>query len=253
MRQFPPKLDNLVLEIRYDNGNLYFDRCGQCLSDVERECEGWLTRNTDAATGTMERLDRRFRVGFNNRKFDFSAQQASETDLEEIAEEASGIWRIIQANLGLDTFMRIGYRPVYLLATRDVDEAEDMLRSSELNVKVPDNLSQPSYDIKSRQTVIQFTKDSIEYRVKFGSITRHEAVNPSNILSGDPRALSERQREFRIEQLRQMAEYSGNPMYAVCLDVDCVTYEPEGASIVDYVLGQNETIKRDFLPILEKL
>ena len=252
MPTFEPKLESLVFEIRYDYGYLYFDRCGQCLLDIEKECEGWLTRNVDVATGTLERIDKRFRVGFNSIKFDFSAEQAFKTDLEDIVKEIAAVWKIIQINLDLDIFLRIGYRPVYLRATSDIDEADLFLKQSELNIKVPENLDQSGYDISTRQTVTHFIKNQIEYRVKFGSITRHEAVNPLNILQGDARALSKGQKQHRIEQLKQISEYSRNPMFAVCLDIDCVKYQPKSISIKDYILDKNRIIEEDFLPILEK-
>jgi len=251
--EFKPNLDNIILEIRYEGGHLYFDRCGQCLLDIENECPGWLTRSADVNTGTIERIEKQYRVGFNHMKFDFTARQAFKTDLDEIAAEMSKVWRIVQANLSVDVFVRIGYRALYLLAAESVEKAESQLRNSTLNVSIPESLESPKYDIRTRQTTTAFVKDGIEYRVQLGSITRYESVDPSNILSGDPRALSQRQKEYRLTQLKQMAEYSGNPMYAIALDIDCAEFNPSKISVVDYVMDRNDVISEDFLPVLEEL
>ena len=53
--------------------------------------------------------------------------------------------------------------------------------------------------------------------------------------------------------MKQLKEYSANPMYAVMLDIDCVTYNPERVSAGEYIKKQIDVVRNDFLPILEKL
>lgn len=253
MKKFPPILDTLIFEIRYASGHRYFDRCGQTLLDIERECEGWLGIAADPQTGTLERADKNFRVGFSNSKFDFTTGKANKEELAEVAKEASIIWKIIKANLGMDEFLRVGCRLKYLMAMRSIDQAEKALRKSELNIKLPDSFHNSGYSVKSRKVVTVLIQDEVEYRIELESLTRTESVHPSGILSVDPRLLSKKQDKARVEQLRQLKEYSVDPMYAVSLDVDCVQFKPKTVAIEKYILEKSQIVKKDFLPILEKL
>ena len=122
----PPLLDFVAFEIRYGSGHLYFDRCGQCLLDTERECLGWTPISADIQSGRLENPSKSLYAGFNNQRFNFTAQKASKLAMSEIAKEISCLWNIIQANLGLDEFVRIGFRLNYLLATESIDEADKL-------------------------------------------------------------------------------------------------------------------------------
>ena len=208
MKNILPRMDNLNFQITYTFGQLYFDRCGQCLIDIERACEGWLTTSVDQLTGAMERPDKSFILNFNNSQFTFSAQKAFKVDIKDIAKEVSGLWKIIQANLGLDEILRIGCRINYLLATESIDASEKRLKKSDLNVKIPDSLTEAGYTIKNRNIVTVLNKAGMEYRVHLTGITRYEAMNPDTIIKTEPRLLSEKQDKFRIARIKQMADYS---------------------------------------------
>jgi len=153
MKKFLHRLDSLVFQIKYASGYLYFDRCGQCLLDIEREREGWLSTSADIQTGKLERPDKNFRVAFSPNKFDFTAQKAYDQQLNEIAKETSELWKIIKANLGLEEFLRVGYRLSYLLPTNSIDQAENLIKKAKINITMPDEYRDAGYTIKSRQIV----------------------------------------------------------------------------------------------------
>ena len=253
MEKFRPILDTFIFEIRYGFGQLYFDRCGQTLFDIERECEGWITIAADPQTGTLERPDKNYRVAFNNHKFDFTAESAHKEEFPEIAKEASTIWKIIQANLGLDEFIRVGCRFQFLKAMNSIEQAEKALRKSQLNINLPENVNDSGYNVKSRKIVTILIKDEAEFRIQLEGITRMQSVDPSRVLVADPRMLSKKQNKARIERLRQLSEYTTDPMYAVKLDVDCACYEPETVNVKAYILEKSEIVRKDFFPILERL
>jgi hypothetical protein len=121
MKNFPIILDTVAFQIRYGSGHLYYDRCGQCLLDIEQACDGWLTISADINSGRLERPDKSFNVGFNNSSFDFVAQKANNIDFKEFAQEVSLIWKIVQANLGLNEFLRVGCRFQYLKAYESIE------------------------------------------------------------------------------------------------------------------------------------
>lgn len=249
----PPTLDYTSFEIRYGSGHLYFDRCGQCLLDIGRECPGWTPVAVDIQTGILENPGKSLRASFNDHLFAFTAEKASRLEIAEIAKEIYGLWKIIQANLGLDEFIRIGVRLNYLLPTESIEEADRRLKPSEFNLVIPQWLLSDGYNIKNRQIIVVLVKDGTEYRIELAGVTRYEGLTPSDLVRTDPRLLSRRQSEFRIAKLRQMAQYSSNPMFAVNLNVDCVRFNPETLSVEEFILKQAQVVDQTFLPILRKL
>jgi hypothetical protein len=96
-------------------------------------------------------------------------------------------------------------------------------------------------------------KDSTEYRLELVAVTRHEGLEPPDLIRTDPRLLSKKQKEFRIAKLKQMMEYSANPMFAVTLNIDCARFDVVKPLVDKFILEQVNVTKRTFLPFFEKL
>jgi hypothetical protein len=248
-----PLFDSISFEIKYGSGHLYFDRCGQCMLDIEREYPGWIATVVNVQTGRLENATKSLYANFSHERFNFTAEKPSRLGIKEIAKEVISLWTAIQANLGLDEFIRIGLRPHYLLATESLDEAEKRLSRSKINLLIPDSLLKEGYIVKNRNLVVIFDKGGTEYRVELNAVTRHEGLPPPDLVRTDPRLLSQRQKDFRLARMKQMAEYSANPMFAVNLNVDCVKFNPETLSVEEFILKENETVEKDFLPFLGEL
>jgi hypothetical protein len=246
-------LDYAAFAIRYGAGHLYLDRCGQCLLDIERKCPGWGLASVDLQAGRVQNPSKDMYADFNNSQFNFMAAKTDARDMGEIAQEISNLWTIVQANLALYEFVRMGFRLNFMLPVSSIEEGEALLRRSEINVKVPQALENSGHSIKNRQIILVLLKNSIEYRLELAVVTRHEGMEPSALIKEDPRALSKGQREFRLAKIKQLAEYSANPMFAVSLNVDCARYDVETPLVEEFILEQALTVKKDFLPILERI
>jgi hypothetical protein len=253
MKKFPVVMDSLHFEIRYAYGNLYFDRCGQCLNDIERNCEGWRVTTADPSGAILEHPDNSFSIQFNNERFVFSSQKSSRLEIKAIAREANTAWKIIEANLGLEEYLRQGCRIFYIVGTESLEYAEKLLEKAELNVQIPKKITEAEFKRKNLNITTVLTRENYEYRVQVMTITRYEAMNPDNLIRSDPRFLSSKQEQIRKAKLKQLAEYSSNPMYAISLDVDCYQAQPEKISIEDFIIEQSDIVKTYFLPIMEKL
>ena len=134
-----------------------------------------------------------------------------------------------------------------------LDESEKLIENSRLNVSIPEQLKEPYYDLNIRQVITIFEKENIEYRVELKGVTRSHAIDSTSLYKARPETLSRNQRKYRLQKIKQLAEYSSDPMYAVMLDIDCVKYNPEQISLGEYIKEQTELVRQDFLPILEKL
>jgi len=54
MKKIQPTFDYAAFEIRYASGDLFFDRCGQALLDIDRKCSGWNMTSVSLQTGALE-------------------------------------------------------------------------------------------------------------------------------------------------------------------------------------------------------
>ncbi|MBU4185225.1 MAG: hypothetical protein KKC23_03335, partial [Proteobacteria bacterium] len=156
MRELPI-LKTLVFEIRYSSGHLYYDRCGQTLQDIENNLVGWVGGIPDINTGSLQRIDKEYNASFGGIKYDFTANNAGKEETEIIAKDISSLWRIIQANLGMEDFVRVGCRFYYLIPTESTEEAEDRLKASELTIKFPESFFQNDNKIKNRHIITVIT------------------------------------------------------------------------------------------------
>ena len=246
-------LDLLIFEIRYSYGNLYWDRCGQTVLDIETQCDGWFSARDDKNVGRLENPEKRMTLIFTESSINLATKKPENLDNDIIAEEALKSWKIIRANLGLEEYDSVGCRFHFLKPTNSVDESEVLIEKSELNVRIPDHVKELDYDLNIRQVIAIFEKEDMEYRVELKGITRSEGIDPAGLLSIRPKAMPKRQKEYRLQKMKQLAEYSVDPMYAVMLDIDCVKYNPEQISVGEYINKQIDVVRKDFLPILEKL
>jgi hypothetical protein len=243
-------LDNLIIEIRYSFGHLYWDRCGQTISDIETQCDGWFAVRDEKNIGRLENPERKMILTFNDMSLNFSIKKPKKSDEDLFAEEVQKIWKIIRANFGLEEFDRLGCRLHFLRPTKSTDESENLMKKSDLNITVPSYLD---YNLILRHLIGIFKKDDFEYRVELRGVTRSEGIDPTNLFHGRPEAMSKNQKKYRMLKIKQLAEYSANPMYAVMLDIDCVKYEPEQVQLGEFFKKQIDLVRKDFLSILEKL
>ena len=253
MQKFNCFLDLLVFEIRYSFGHLYWDRCGQTILDIETGCNGWFSVRDEKNVGRLENPEKGITLIFNDNLFNFSISKPNTANLDEIKRDLSKTWKIVRANFGLEEYDRLACRFYYLKPTKSIEESEKLLEKSELNIVVPDSLNDAQYDLNVRHMIGIFQKKGMEYRVELKGITRAEGVNPSTLVAKRPSAMSRRQNEYRLAKLKQLSDYSKNPMYAVMLDIDCVKVNPDSISTTDFINEQIEIAENHFLPIVEGL
>jgi hypothetical protein len=251
MKSYKIFLDLLSFEIRYPLGQLYWDRCGQTILDIKMLGSNWIGDVTDNATCRLEKLNKDMVLNFNSKMFHISAKK-QDLDNDDIIDEANMIWKIISSNFGINEYDRVGARFQFLKPTKSIEESEHFINKSELNVTVPSYFS-PEYKLSVRQVTTIFEKEEMEYRIELKGITRTEGIDPSGLFITRPKNMSKNQKLYQIDRLKKISEYSGNPMYGVMLDIDCVLYNPQRISIIEFIKNQKLIVKKDFLPILEAL
>jgi hypothetical protein len=252
MQKLDVVLESIVFEIRFGDGHLYFDRCGACLLDIERECSGWTVAQGAQNSGTVIYPAGYSTAIFNNSHFVYSVTKAFKRDLDDMGKEASKLWKIVQANLGIEELVRVGCRIIYYIPCLSIEEAERRLEKSKINLQLPDNIL-PNFRVKSRQVVATFENGDFGYRIDLKCVTRVDGLQPSQLLASDPKFLSSKQKEARIAQLKAREEYIAEPMYSIDLDVDCFEVTPQNISVEKFMSEQFSIVQNNFAPFLRSL
>ena len=121
----------LVFELRYDRGELYWDRSGRIARALAVQ-EGWILQSIDANGCHIWNEDKNLVFSFSPTKLDLSQSQSR--DLEEllphgefgaIAEEFS---EEVVKTLELKSFPRMGFRVLTLYETDSIDDATPLIR-----------------------------------------------------------------------------------------------------------------------------
>jgi len=246
MSAFDIELHNVSFEVRFGDGFLYLDKCGQTLLDITRVHKQWVVTDVNVQGGSLDRYDTACKIIFSSDKFNFIAPKAQTQSIEEISSEASTVWKFVKNNLGISDILRVGTRFIYLLPTKSNEHSESLLSRCKLNIDIPDDLLKNGFSVKTRNITTILQKDSYEYRINLGGVARYESVEPDALATKDPRFLSKNQREARLSQLKNLSRYKSDPMFAVQLDVDCFSELIELESVKDEILCQARIVK-DFL------
>jgi hypothetical protein len=239
--------DLLSFEVRFSNGHLYWDRCGQTLLDIEKLGTGWYSAFDGKHSGRIENIEKDILVTFGFNIFNVQIKKPDESNIDSLIDEIKNCWKIVKANFGLDTFDRIGCRLHFMIPTKSFEETEEIIKSLNLNLSVPDKMIDLGYKLKIRHIIGVFEKDQIEHRIEIKSVVRNEGINPADLFKGDPRAMSKRQREYRNLKLKQISQYNANPMYGLMLDIDNVQYDPDNINVSGFINTQIEIVNNDFL------
>jgi hypothetical protein len=250
---FEPFLDQLHMEIRYEEGFTYLDRCGQTLIDIERQCPGWVAGDATPQSGGITHPVNRQSATFNTSFFSFSASRPS--NAETAITSAMKVWEIIRVNLGVTYGNRLGCRFQFLRASNSAEEAEKLIQSSPFNVAVPAAMLE-NRKVTVRHPMVMLKDDQVEYRLELNGVHRFENPPLPSIAAQDPRRLSRGHRQAREDFLKQRHTYSRNPAYGVIFDVDCAMYEL--SNITSAVISTTcevlaDVVFEDFYPIIKGL
>ena len=246
-------LDSVVFEIRYAFGYYFLDRCGQIMLDIERELEGWINNGIEGAVAKFENPFHQFTATINIEKFVFMSDHPDKQHPEQTTKSAKDLWKIIQGNLSVNEFHRVGLRLKYLAAHPKLEDAEAKTASIQLGINAFNEIIKGGFKPTQRQVFQVLEYEDTQYRVGIQPLTRSQAVDPRNIINKPSKLLPRHQREAREEQNRRLAEYSANPKYCVEFDIDCAQLDPNEIHVSSYITKQTEVVNSYFLPVFESI
>jgi len=236
-----PKLLQRILEIRYNRGWRFFDRCGEILYIFEQLLptetgKTWLADDIGPAGAKVKCPELDVDLTFSAQMLHIEQSPAEELfDLEHLGRV---VYATIAARLDLREVTRMGFRQIWLVGTDSIEEAEH-----QSIVRAPCSGGWPVLDndaIRSRSVEVVTTYESHDHDrgVRFAMRPGFKLDAPLHIdsrLRQPPRSLPEGQREALIQQLRRRKQLETGPQAGVLVDVDYYLTNPKDMSVQSFL------------------
>ncbi|HEX9975356.1 MAG TPA: hypothetical protein VGD14_25110, partial [bacterium] len=119
-------IHKLVYEVRYKFGYTYFDRCGRTINRIMKEQPEWIlfANEPNPQKAPLINTKNRSVFNFSALKYDLALEHEigneaalTKNNIKEFQENADYLSKVINDELGLQEFTRIGFRIWYLIGT----------------------------------------------------------------------------------------------------------------------------------------
>lgn len=119
------KLNRVILELRYDHGYLYLDRCGKTyLKILEKNLE-WKFIQASPEITFLQNKERNMELHFNHLNIHFVQEEVE--NLNQFKVNTSKIIPIITTELEIKTFKRIGNRYWFIFPVENIEKGEKLI------------------------------------------------------------------------------------------------------------------------------
>lgn len=246
-----PILQQVVFELRYDGGFGYLDVCGSIINKLLAEQPQWQVedRGIGPQNAPLLNIETGAVLNFSSRKMDISlhmpadGEALSDPDIEALAQDVRYVHALLQDQLGLQTYSRIGYREWLLFGGKDSADCENWL--TQLGLYRIDPILAKSYSssLQSAAMVVVMAGTDRLFRISFSGVERLATIDfGSRVLSVSPRALPKGQREKLLEIEMVKRRVRQRPTWAAMIDVDTYLEEPEAVEPFDFVMSSHQQV-----------
>ena len=244
-----PVVHKLVFELCYDHGYTYLDRCGATLNSIMRERPHWIMG--DAAVSPqgapLMNTNNNSEFHFSSLSMAFSIEQGLgmntvlEDQLQSFFEEIEPVSGIVQAELGLTTFTRIGLRTWYLFGCDNKEEAEKWIEDLDC-FRVSPKLSEAFHGTLNAAGFSAVIDGGDRcFRLAVHGVERSFTLNMGKEITNiSPRRLSKDQQAYALEKLKTRKEHTHRPHFAAMIDIDAYQEMPTRVEPSDFAISSFE-------------
>jgi hypothetical protein len=248
-----------VFELRYDFGQIYWDRAGRIAKTILAEQEEWDFNAIDPNRCQLVRRDANMAFSFGPEKLDLSQTQSAEVEnlepLHEFSSIAEKSAEVVAHNLEIDSFPRIGFRAWLLYPAADRDQSYEFVRNLSLfriHPAVTDALGTPSE--VSHRLVVERPRHML--RIAVAPFEQQVDLPPSVFRAARAKAkdLPRNQRQVRIDKHKAEKKIGHYPQFGVLLDFDAYIEDPaypNDVSVSDFIADSFEDFQNTREVVLE--
>lgn len=245
----------LIFELRYECGELYWDRCGR-IARTLAHVKGWAVQSVDVNGCHIRNEDLNLVFTYSPAKLDLTQSQSKDVsnllshgEFAAIAEEFSET--VVRA-LEVDTFPRIGFRVWTLYETQSVEDATQRIGKMSFfrPCKELIGLGEPSH--LSFGVVVDRPRQKIRIAVTPFEQQIHLAPSVIAAARAEARKHWKEQRSVRIQKMKAQKAIKAYPSVGLMIDLDSYIEEvpyPDELSVGTFV----EEAAKDFDLICETI
>ena len=232
-----------VYELRFDFGQVYWDRAGRIAREILTERDEWDFDRIDINNCQLAHRDLNLAFNFGHAKLDLNQTQTVDVEslleVGEFSTLAETFTATVVNNLELEFFPRIGFRVWHLYPSSDREQSHKMVRDLKL-FSLDSALSTTIGEMSevSHRLVVDRQKHML--RIAVAPFEQQVELPPSLIRAAKIQAKREPrgQRQKRIDAMKAKKRIEHYPHFGVLLDLDAYIEDPpypDDLSISDFI------------------
>lgn len=231
-----------VLELRYESGELYWDRAGRIAREIVAT-EGWGLETIDGNACRVSLPEKNVSFSFGAGKLDLSQTQSKEVlelmPAEEFGATADSLAGIVTKALEVNFFPRIGFRAWTLFPTSDREDSYRVAKNLRLFRTDPESQGALG-DIS--EVGYRLTVERADHMLRIAMSPFEQLVElPVSVMqAARARARDHRrhQRQIMFDKMKAEKVVKNYPQFGLLLDLDAFIEEPpcpDQLSVSDFV------------------
>ncbi|MCK4765891.1 MAG: hypothetical protein KAW12_27065 [Candidatus Aminicenantes bacterium] len=222
-------LSKVVLELKYDEGHLYWDKCGETIFDIQKKFPGWKWNGTSTELAKLKNLNKNIELEFNFSYIRFTQNEVD--NLKRFKESTRLIAPLIAGKFKIKKFKRIGNRYQYVLPLENQDQGKKIVHDSPLVDIAEEKLALFGKNSKKFSFVVYIENENLHYRIELVGVER---VELSKNIKLDERF---------------------NPRYGLRVDVDIANIneiELSSFNISDFIQKNKKFLENNLVDLIQK-
>lgn len=165
-------LNRVILELRYSDGHLYWDRCGATLIEIEKEFPEWHWERGHEDIGFLINPKRNMELSFNYGRIVFVQNEVE--NLNQFKEATDKITLLVVKTLEIKKFKRVGNRFQFVYPLETKEQGKQIIQKSQF-IQIPkDKLTIFGEKADKIAFVVVLECNNLHYRIELESIERAE-------------------------------------------------------------------------------
>jgi hypothetical protein len=241
-----------VYELRFEFGQVYWDRAGRVAKEILSERDEWDFDAIDINRCQLAHRDMNLAFNFGPAKLDLSQTQSADVEtllqIGEFGELAEFLTSTVVKHLELEFFPRIGFRVWHLYPSTDREQSREMVRNLQL-FSLDSALSDTIGELSDVSHRLVADRQKHMLRVAVAPFEQQVNLSPSLIRAAKVKAHKEatdkqrhsgieKRRRILIDKMKAKKKIEHYPQFGVLLDLDAYIEDPpypDNISISDFV------------------
>lgn len=163
-------LNRAILELKYNEGFLYWDNCGATILEIKKNHPDWQWNRTSTELSVFRNIKRKMELVFNIHHIRFIQDEVE--NLNQFKKAVSKIAPIITQKLKIEKFSRVGNRFLYIYPLENTDKGKEIIKKIEVFDIQPDKVNIFGENPKKTGFIFYIQDDITQYRVEITTIER---------------------------------------------------------------------------------